>query len=103
MYYFIVNYTGGSGNARRTWNRVHYLLNEKNIEYKAYVTKKQGHAKKLAEKISSFEDDDIMLIVVGGDVCLNLDIFLQKFITFGMLIGLCMNFSLLTTFFAIVC
>ena len=71
MYYFIVNYTGGSGNARRTWNRVHYLLNEKNIEYKAYVTKKQGHAKKLAEKISSFEDDDIRLIVVGGDGTIN--------------------------------
>ena len=34
MYYFIVNYTGGSGNARRTWNKVHYLLNEKNIEYR---------------------------------------------------------------------
>ena len=71
MYYFIVNYTGGSGNARRTWNKVHYLLNEKNIEYKAYVTKKPGHAKKLAEKISSFEDEDIRLIVVGGDGTIN--------------------------------
>ena len=35
MYYFIVNYTGGSGKARKTWNRVHFLLKEKEIEYKA--------------------------------------------------------------------
>ena len=35
MYYFIVNYYGGSGNAKRTWDKVHFLLKKRNIEYKA--------------------------------------------------------------------
>ena len=71
MYYFIVNYTGGSGKARKTWNRVHFLLHEKNIEYKAYVTRRPGHAKDLAKKISELPGDDIRLIVVGGDGTIN--------------------------------
>ncbi len=71
MYYFIVNYTGGSGKARKTWNRVHFLLKEKEIEYKAYVTKRPGHAKELAKKISELPDEDIRLIVVGGDGTIN--------------------------------
>ena len=67
MYYFIVNYTGGSGNAKKTWNRVHFLLKQKDIEYKAYVTKYGGHASELAARISEMDDDDIRLVVVGGD------------------------------------
>ena len=50
MYYFIVNYTGGGGKARKTWNRVHELLKDKKIDYKAYVTKYPGHAGELAAK-----------------------------------------------------
>ncbi len=71
MYYFIVNYTGGSGNARKTWNRVHQLLAEKGIEYKAYVTKYGGHAAELAKRISEFDEEDIRIIVVGGDGTIN--------------------------------
>lgn len=71
MYYFIVNYYGGSGNAKRTWDKVNFLLKKKNIEYKAYVTKKAGHARHLAERISTLEDDDIRMIVVGGDGTIN--------------------------------
>ena len=71
MFYFIVNYTGGSGKARKTWNRVHFLLKEKEIEYKAYVTKRPGHAGELAKRISELPEDDIRLIVVGGDGTIN--------------------------------
>jgi YegS/Rv2252/BmrU family lipid kinase len=71
MYYFIVNYTGGSGKAQRTWNKVHFLLNEKGIEYKAYVTKHPGHAGELAKKITSLDEEDIRLVVVGGDGTIN--------------------------------
>lgn len=71
MYYFIVNYTGGSGKAQRTWNKVHDLLKDKDISYKAYVTKRAGHAAELAKKISQLPGDDIRLIVVGGDGTIN--------------------------------
>ena len=71
MYYFIVNYYGGSGNAKRTWDKVHFLLKKRNIEYKAYVTKRPGHACELAKRISSMEDNDIRLVVVGGDGTIN--------------------------------
>lgn len=71
MYYFIVNYNGGSGRAKRTWNRVHYLLKAKGIEYKAYVTKRPGHAGELAKKISELPEKDIRLVVVGGDGTIN--------------------------------
>nr|MCR5214843.1 diacylglycerol kinase family lipid kinase [Eubacterium sp.] len=73
MYYFIVNYTGGSGNARGTWNRVHDLLKEKEVEYKAYVTKYGGHAGELARRICSETEDEenIKLVVVGGDGTIN--------------------------------
>ncbi|MCR5544686.1 MAG: diacylglycerol kinase family lipid kinase [Eubacterium sp.] len=71
MYYFIVNYTGGSGKTKKTWNRIHFLLNEKGIEYKAYVTKRVGHAQELAARISEMEDEDIRLVVVGGDGTIN--------------------------------
>ena len=71
MYYFIVNYTGGSGRARKTWNEVHKNLKLKGVTYKAYVTKYKGHATRLAEKISSLDDDDIRIIVVGGDGSIN--------------------------------
>ena len=71
MYYFIVNYTGGSGRARKTWNEVHKNLKLKGVTYKAYVTKYKGHATRLAEKISSLNDDDIRIVVVGGDGSIN--------------------------------
>ncbi len=71
MYYFIVNYTGGSGKAKKTWDTVHYLLKKKDVDYKAYVTKRQGHARELAKRISEFEEDDIRIVVVGGDGTIN--------------------------------
>ncbi len=71
MYYFIVNYTGGSGNARSTWNKVHTLLKQKGVEYKAYVTKYGGHAAELARRISDEAEEDFNLVVVGGDGTIN--------------------------------
>ena len=71
MYYFIVNYTGGSGKAKKTWDRVHFLLKQKGINYIAYVTKYTGHATELAKRISELEEEDIRLVVVGGDGTIN--------------------------------
>jgi YegS/Rv2252/BmrU family lipid kinase len=71
MYYFIVNEHGGSGQAVETWNRVKKVLDERKVEYKKYVPECKGYAAVLAEQISEKEDDDIRLIVVGGDGTVN--------------------------------
>ena len=71
MFYFIVNKSGGSGNARRTWASVVKLMKEKEIEYKAYATEYRGHATEIAGKICDFPDKDKRIIVVGGDGTIN--------------------------------
>ena len=68
----IVNNGAGTGQAHRVWNETQRLLRGYKIKYVAHTTRYQGHATKLAEKISSMKGDDpIYLIVVGGDGTLN--------------------------------
>ncbi len=71
MYYFIVNEYGGSGQAVETWSRVQKILDERGVKYKKFVPETKGYAAVLAEQISESEDDDIRLIVVGGDGTIN--------------------------------
>ena len=71
MYYFIVNITGGSGKVKRTWRIVRDELKKREVEYKAFCTKSSEHAKELAKKISMLSDDDIHIVVVGGDGTIN--------------------------------
>ncbi len=71
MYYFIVNKAGGSGNARKTWKKVARLMHEKKLEYKAFATEYAGHASEIAARISTLPDEDIRMIVVGGDGTIN--------------------------------
>ncbi len=71
MYYFIVNEHGGSGQAVNVWNRVQKVLNERGVKYEKFVPETKGYAAVLAEQISEKEEDDIRLIVVGGDGTIN--------------------------------
>ncbi|MBR1508359.1 MAG: YegS/Rv2252/BmrU family lipid kinase [Eubacterium sp.] len=71
MYYFIVNRTGGSGRAAKTWHKVRMMLRNNQMEYKAFLTKYEGHATVLAKNISRLPDSEIKLIVVGGDGTVN--------------------------------
>ncbi len=71
MYYFIVNISGGSGKVKKTWIRVRNQLNKRNVKYKAFQTKGPEHAKALAGKISGLNEDDIHIVVVGGDGTIN--------------------------------
>lgn len=71
MYYFIVNLTSRTGKSVKSWKRIRAKLEQENIEYKAYVSKYPGHATELAKKICNKADEDIRLIVVGGDGTMN--------------------------------
>ena len=74
MYYFIVNYRGGSGRGAKAWKDIRGILKEKHVEYHAWKTKGLGHATKLAAAIVSrygSRENPIRLVVVGGDATIN--------------------------------
>lgn len=67
MLYFIVNEKSRSGKGAAVWREVQEILHAKNINYKAWITGYEGHAFSLAGEICAKEDEDICLVVVGGD------------------------------------
>lgn len=71
MLYFIVNETSRSGKGESLWENVKRILEKKGIEYKSWITEYKGHAMELAREICSMEDDDIRLVVLGGDGTIN--------------------------------
>ena len=71
MYHFIVNIHGGSGKAFLKWNKIRKLLKENNVEYKTHVPQRIGHASQLAKEISELKEEDIKIVVVGGDGTIN--------------------------------
>ncbi|MBQ9610879.1 MAG: YegS/Rv2252/BmrU family lipid kinase [Lachnospiraceae bacterium] len=70
-YYFIVNMSGGSGRVRKIWHNVKHELNVRGIDYKAFKTENAEHAKNLAYKLSKLNEDNINIVVVGGDGTIN--------------------------------
>lgn len=71
MLYFIVNQTSRTGKGAQVWNKVQTILEEQNVKYEAYFTEYEQHACELAKEISTKEDPDICLVVVGGDGTMN--------------------------------
>ena len=72
MYYFLVNITGGGGRTKKIWHDLSLELKDRDVRYKAYKTKGDEHVRALAGRISELPDDeDIRLVVVGGDGTIN--------------------------------
>lgn len=71
MLYFIANETARTGRGTGVWSQVQTELKEKGVEYKAFKTEHVNHASELAAKISRLNDEDISIVVVGGDGTLN--------------------------------
>lgn len=51
MYFFIVNLTSRTGHAREIWIRVEKELRRRKVDYEAYVTEYEGHARELAREL----------------------------------------------------
>lgn len=71
MIHFIVNEHSRSGKGGRVWNQIEELLKKEDASYRVWRTEYEGHATKLAEEISSLEEEEIKLVVVGGDGTIN--------------------------------
>ena len=71
MYHFIVNIHGSSGKAFLKWNKLRALLREKKIDFKVHVPQRVGHAMQIAKDVSELNEEDIRIVVVGGDGTIN--------------------------------
>ena len=71
MFYFIVNKSSGSGRGASVWAELQQILDGQEIPYQYFLTKRQHHATELASEISSMKDDDIRIVVLGGDGTIN--------------------------------
>ena len=71
MIHFIVNEHSKSGKGACVWKQVETLLIKEEETYRIWKTEYAGHATKLAEEISQLEENEIKLVVVGGDGTIN--------------------------------
>ena len=71
MLYFIANETARTGKGEGVWRTVQKEIRARKVPYKVFMTKHNGHATELAKMVSEMEEEDINLIVVGGDGTLN--------------------------------
>lgn len=71
MLYFIANEKARTGKGVGVWRQVQIELREKKIPYKVYMTEYKEHATEIAGMISQKEEEDICIVVVGGDGTLN--------------------------------
>ncbi|WP_407426634.1 diacylglycerol/lipid kinase family protein [Treponema sp.] len=71
MYHFIVNVHGSSGKAFLKWNKIRALLKNKKVDFKVRVPQGIGDATRIAKEISELPEDDIKIVVVGGDGTIN--------------------------------
>lgn len=71
MLYFIVNEKAQTGKGALLWAELEQILEKKKIEYIVRKTQYEKHAIALSKEICNMEDDDIRLVVVGGDGTIN--------------------------------
>ncbi|MCR5201590.1 MAG: hypothetical protein K6D02_00660 [Lachnospiraceae bacterium] len=80
MIYFIVNESSKSGKAKEIVHDVLMFFKNEGYEYKAFITKYEGHASEMAEKIVKKEyidfknkkkTDAVRIVVLGGDGTIN--------------------------------
>ena len=71
MLYFIANETARTGKGVGVWRQVQIELREKKIPYKVYMTEYKEHATEIAKMLSEKDEEDICIVVVGGDGTLN--------------------------------
>ncbi len=70
MIYFIVNPNSQGGNGLKIWNKIHEVLEEKEVEYHVYFTEYPKHAIKISADITS-DNTNKTIVILGGDGTVN--------------------------------
>ncbi|NWQ43062.1 diacylglycerol kinase family lipid kinase [Bacillus sp. EB106-08-02-XG196] len=65
--YFIINPKARNGYSLKVWGKVETKLMDDKIPYLAFFTEYHGHAIKLAAQIAEKNNEQIVIIAVGGD------------------------------------
>ena len=72
MYHFIINPASKSGKGQKIWERVKFVMKERNVEYKEYFTKKAGDATNFVRELTSdLKGEKIHIVALGGDGTIN--------------------------------
>ena len=67
MYYFIVNPKAQSGRGAVVWNRIRRVRKDKGLPFESLFTEYAGHASVLAREAAERDDDDKIIVAMGGD------------------------------------
>ncbi len=70
MYTFIVNPNARTGLGQKVWHELESVLKERNISYRAFLTKYRGHAAAITRNLLS-ESSRCTLTILGGDGTVN--------------------------------
>jgi diacylglycerol kinase (ATP) len=65
--YFIINPKARNGYCLKIWQKVKTELEAENISFLAFLTEYPGHAKLLANQIASKNQEQQLIVAVGGD------------------------------------
>ncbi|MFZ7944941.1 diacylglycerol/lipid kinase family protein [Neobacillus sp. 19] len=88
--FLIINPKAGNGYCLKIWERIESQLMMEQIPYQAFFTEYSGHAKKLARQIAAKNQEQKLIIAVGGDGTINEvlnGVVKEKHITLGFIPG----------------
>ena len=71
MYHFIVNPNAGSGKGKYLWKQVEEILTKEDMEYVVHIPESGSEVTRLVRQMTGEMQEDVHIIVVGGDGTLN--------------------------------
>ena len=71
MYHFIVNLNSRTGKARKIWEDLRLVLEERQVPYILHETKYAGHAIEISRRLVKNEEAPVKIVVLGGDGTFN--------------------------------
>lgn len=71
MYHFIVNLNSRTGKAKKIWEELRLVLEERHIPYIMHETKYAGHAIEISRRLVKNEKAPVKMVVLGGDGTFN--------------------------------